>query len=247
MQKRWIIASFFFITLIWGSCASKSSETMDDEVWGMYVGELPCDDCRGVLTYVTLGKDSMAAITRVYYDSYGTSETKYGNWDFDDSLFIVSVPDEILYYKILSDSTLLAAKSSGVIPKEGGEGYLLTKQFPDAAKNFAGTYVQMADTSEVGYRQVLTISVKDLNTVAVKIGFSGAQKGCEFSATGKIMNNQIEIDLSEVTPDMKSTMVIRPVSDKEMSVSTSQFENRYDLNYYCGGGASLAGDYKKVK
>ena len=35
--------------------------------------------------------------------------------------------------------------------------------------------------------------------------------------------------------------------DKTAEVFTSKFDDRFALNYFCGGGANLAGDYHKKK
>ena len=41
-------------------------------------------------------------------------------------------------------------------------------------------------------------------------------------------------------------MTIRPMNNgNEMNVFTSKFDDRYDLMFFCGGGGSLAGDYRR--
>ena len=80
--------------------------------------------------------------------------------------------------------------------------------------------------------------------LGIKILFTGAVKGCTFEGKGKLVNNQIDVDLKTINKDLKGTMTIL-FKDKTAEVFTSKFEDRLALNYFCGGGASLAGDYDK--
>ena len=74
-----------------------------------------------------------------------------------------------------------------------------------------------------------------------------ARKGCQFSGKGFLSDGQITIPLKNTAPDMKGTIIIRPADENEtLSLSTLNPEDRNERMYFCGGGASLAGDYKKL-
>ena len=109
---------------------------------------------------------------------------------------------------------------------------------------FEGSYIDNPD--KTGYWQRLVIKRLTDSSYSVDITFGGAEKGCNFTGKGKLGNGRIEIDLSTVKPGSEAIMVIEKNADT-MSVSTTDFEKRFDLMYFCGGGASLMGDYYKEK
>ena len=218
----------------------------------LFQGTLPCGDCPGIETKVTFMPDSTAAITRLYLDSDGTSETEYGTWTYEDSTFVVetssndSIPvQETVCFKILPDEQIAMLGEDKIIKAEN----VLLKKRPLTAKDFEGSYIQGGE-EKGSYAQTLNISAAEGNMLLVTITRSGGKgKGCEFSGKGRIVNNQIEIDLEEINPDLTATMVIRPNNeDNGMNVFTSKIDQLYDLMYFCSGGGSVAGDYiKKTK
>jgi copper homeostasis protein (lipoprotein) len=105
-----------------------------------------------------------------------------------------------------------------------------------------GTY--HSNTSEKGYNEILTLTSENDSIYSVKISFTGAAKGCTFEGKGKLVNNQIDVDLKTINKDLKGTITIL-FKENTAEVFTSKFEDRFALNYFCGGGASLAGDYHK--
>lgn len=215
----------------------------------LFQGTLPCGDCPGIETKVTFMPDSTAAITRLYLDSDGTSETEYGTWSYQDSTFTVetksndSIPvQETVCFKILPDEQIAMIGEDQIVKAE----YVLLKKQPLTTKNFEGDYIQGGE-SKGAYSQTMKISATGNNTVQVTIAQSGGKgKGCDFSGKGHLVNNQIEINLKEVNPNLSATMVIRPNNEGNgMNVFTSKIDQLYDLMYFCGGGGSLAGDYTK--
>ncbi len=216
----------------------------------LFQGTLPCGDCPGIETKVTFMPDSTAAITRLYLDSDGTSETEYGTWSYQDSTFVVetnsndSIPvQETVCFKVLPDEQIAMIGEDQIIKAEN----VLLKKQPLTAKDFEGSYIQGGE-EKGSYAQTLKISAAEDNMLLVTINQSGGKgKGCEFSGKGRIINNQIEIDLEEVNPDLSATMVIRPNNEGNgMNVFTSKIDQLYDLMYFCGGGGSVAGDYIKT-
>lgn len=217
----------------------------------LFQGTLPCGDCPGIETKVTFMPDSTAAITRLYLDSDGTSETEYGTWSYQDSTFTVttnsndSIPvQETVNFKILPDEQIALIGEDQIIKAEN----VLLKKQPFTIKDFEGEYV-LGETAKGAYSQTLSISAAGNNTAQITIAQSGGKgKGCNFSGKGHLINNQIEVDLKEINPELNATMVIRMNNEKDgVNLFTSKFDQRYDLMYFCGGGGSLAGDYIKNK
>lgn len=254
--KRLIqMATFAALTAGFASCGNKSNTEADNEeilpdYMCLFQGTLPCADCPGIETKVTFNPDSTVAITRMYLDSDGTSETEYGTWTYQDSLFTVetrsndSVPTkETVYFKILPESEIALVGEDKVVKSP----YILLKKQPMVAKSFEGTYT-LGGEEKGSYQQTLTIKDAGNSLLNVNITQTGGKgDGCEFSGQGKIVNNQIEINLKDINPDLNATMVIRPLDDESgVNVFTSRFDDRYDLMNFCGGGGSLAGDYIKA-
>ena len=210
---------------------------------GMYYATLPCASCSGICTYLTLKEDSTAYLTRMYMDSGNTYETIDGKWSFEDSIFTVyTIDGETQLYKLVSSELLAQVGET----KEVKEMYMLKKETELLADQFTGTYIYGSD-EKGAYQQTLTIQKIDNRQVEVAITqTSGAGKGCEFKGNGRIVNNQIEINMKDINPDMNSVMTIRSINDSnEMNVMTSRFDDKDDLMFFCGGGGSLAGDYRR--
>lgn len=238
------------------ACGGKKAEVKAEDnltdYMGMFVGTLPAADCPGILTHVTLGDDSLAAVTRLYLDSDETSETDYGKWSYQDSVFTVtttsndSVPvEETSFYRIMPDNSIVMVgdKTQAVNPL-----YTLKKEAALTSDSFVGSYNQGGE-EKGAYVQTLTIAKNEDGTLSVNVAQTGGKgKGCEFTGKGHLVNNQIEVNLKEVNPDLKGVMVIRPLNEGNgMNVFTSKFDDRYDLMFFCGGGGSLAGDYIKAE
>ena len=93
----------------------------------------------------------------------------------------------------------------------------------------------------------MKIRGETVNDVIVDIDFSGARKGCRFRSKGHISNGQIEIPLNNAEAGMGGTLIIRPSRENDtLSLFTLNPDDRNELMYFCGGGGSLAGDYKKA-
>lgn len=246
----------FFLTAslslgLLASCNEKKQENKQEEVKmvsGMFTGKLPCADCPGILTHVTFYKNGHVAITSLYEDRGNYPATETGTWKFDDGLIRVALPSDSVFYRVKSDSVIAMVNKQG---KEAdtalAKHYLLRKQSEMDAKAFEGEYWLggVGETAK-GYRQKLVVRKLSDNEAEVTISFMGAQKGCTFTGQGKVVNDQIEIPLDKINPDFKSVMVLRFMNNHQLAVTTSREDQRTDLNYFCGGGASLAGNYQKM-
>lgn len=94
-----------------------------------------------------------------------------------------------------------------------------------------------------GYYQKLEIAKNTGDSYRVAISYGGATKGCSFDAMGQANNNKIEIVLKDVEQKLKQNLIIT-FSGNRAIIGSSQEENS-ELMYFCGGGASLAGEYIK--
>ena len=211
---------------------------------GIYTATLPCADCMGIETYITFRIDNKAVKSTSYLDSDGTSENEYGTWTKNDDIIEVSIPNSPKeYYLVKPNKTLVRLDADKKeVSGELAKNYIFkeVKAFTPAQLN--GTY--NTNASGKGYNQILELKSENDSIYSVKISFIGAVKGCTFEGKGKLVNNQIDVDLKTINKDLKGTMTIL-FKDKTAEVFTSKFEDRLALNYFCGGGASLAGDYDK--
>ncbi len=214
------------------------------EYLGTYMGELPCADCPGILTYVTLYADSTAAVTQFYYDSDNTSSTDYGRWIFEDGIFIVQTEWGKLYYKAEPDMTLLQTDSNGNVIPELRERYRLRKNEPMTVNDFEGKYRQEVFTDN-GCPLVMTIAPATDDAVTVVIT-SATPDSCSFAGIGNIVNNQIEVPLASLIADSEAVMVIRPVANGVLNLFTSRFDDYTVLAGFGKEGISLAGDYVRM-
>lgn len=246
--RIWV--GLFLLALTVVACTEKKTETKKTDVKmvsGMFVGELPCADCPGILTHVTFDKDGKVAITSLYEDRGDYSQTEWGTWKFNDGLIRVALPSDSAFYLVKSDSLIACVNNQGKeVDSALRKNYLLTKQKEMDVRSFEGDYWWRGDSIK-GYKQKLQIKRKGEEEAEVIISFSGAKKGCTFTGKGKVINDQIEIPLHESTLEFKSVMVVRFIKDNVISISTSREADRENLAYYCGGGGSLAGEYERAE
>ena len=229
------------------SCSNKKQqmEILQEVKPGMFAGELPCADCPGILTFVTIHPDSTIAVTSLYVDEDGASFTDYGKWMVKDSLIVGVFDSGNLYYLPKSDTVIALVDKDGRESAFMPQKYLL-KRIPEmSADSFQGEYIQTGLEGE-GYKQFMVVEKVSDHEVMVKITFTGKKNGCTFTGEGEIVNNQIEIDLNKIDPNLKSTMVIRPVADQVLNVFTSRYDDRNDLSLFCTDDGSLIGDYHKI-
>ena len=229
------------------SADKESAPASPEQITGLFEGTLPCENCPGIVTRLTLEPDHTAALTRLYLDSDDTSETDYGRWETRDGMLTVITNShdqlsgsETWHFRPVSDTGLVRLDSHGQPDTKS----FLGKATPLTVDHFAGRYHQ--GSAEAGaYRQTLILSPLENRRMQVTITQTGGKgKGCDFKGIGNLVNNQLEVDLTRHHPDMQAVMVIRPLREQDgMNIASSRFEERFDLMYFCGGGGTLAGDY----
>lgn len=214
-------------------------------VSGMYEGVLPCADCPGIETTLSFDNDSNVSKTVLYQDSKGAAETEKGKWKLNGPYVEVTFKDnQTEFYLIKTDSTIaILDQDKKEIQSELASHYILSKEKPIVPKSLNGSYILGEEGK--GYYQTLTLTNTKDNEFDVAVTFKAAtKKGCEFKGKGILVNNQIEVNLKDSNPDLKAVMTIS-VKNNMAVISTSKFNERYDLMYFCGGGGSLAGEYLK--
>jgi uncharacterized lipoprotein NlpE involved in copper resistance len=133
-----IISVLGVVLLMMGVSACKSNEKTEPAVltsssvdWlGTYKGILPCADCTGIQTKITLLADTTYVLDWQYMDKEGSSFSKTGTfrWNESDSLIILdNIENAPSHYK-LGKNTLTQLDMEGkVITGELAENYVLAK------------------------------------------------------------------------------------------------------------------------
>lgn len=256
-MNKFNISTFIIIIIILMSCNKKSTNSSSQEkqtnnvedqnnslLSGIFSATLPCEECMGIETYITFKKDGKVVKSTEYLDSDGTSLNEYGTWSKKDSLISVVIPNNPKEYYLLKQNRTLVLLNSDkkVVTGELSDKYVFTKEAIHTPKLLNGIYD--TDITKERYNQILELKAENDSIYNVKITFTGASKGCSFEGKGNLVNNQIDIELNKIDEKLKGTLTIL-FKQNIAEVFTSKFEDRFSLMYFCGGGASLAGDYYK--
>lgn len=203
----------------------------------LYAGELPCADCAGIETQLSLDKDGQAVLTSRYLTDEPNLFTERGTWSMKDGLVAVALGDDTRYFKPLPEGAIMMVNPDGEVSATLAGAYTLKPVAPRDAASFAGKYALLDDN---GDPQTLTITAaaNGRADVAVK------SRDCEFQGTGQVINGGIELPFKTGGPDQAAVMIIRPAPNKDsLDLFTSDYDERYALNYFCRGGGTLAGEY----
>ena len=245
-MKRLICLLFSFLSLsVLAACHEK--QPADNQApQGIYTGTLPCTDCSGIETAMTFNPDGTVVKSMLYEGSDRPFFTETGQWKMNDKGKATAVfPSGRNQFKAGPETVEILDGNGRPYPADAGK-YVLRKLRPYDAVFFAGNWALDGYNGE-GYRQLMKIRGETANDVIVDIGFSGAAKGCRFHSKGSISGGQIEIPLSRVETGMDGTLIIRPSREGgTLQLFTLNPDDRNELMYFCGGGGSLAGDYKKI-
>lgn len=206
----------------------------------LFVGELPCADCAGIETYLTLDQDGTAILTSRYLSDEPNMFTERGTWSVKDNLVNVALADDTRTFQPLSNDALMMVGPDGEASAALADAYTLKRATPLTAKSFAGVY-HLADSDSGGtYPQTLTITAGSDGTARVSVG----GRDCEFQGEGNVINDYIELPFKTGGPKQAAVMIIRQTKNRDaVDLFTSDHDERYTLNYFCRGGATLAGEY----
>lgn len=214
---------------------------------GMYAGTLPCADCAGIRTTVTFGPDGGVVLTSQYETDEPNSFSEGGVWSMRNGLITAALPDGNRYFRILSGDALEMVGADGKSSSSAmAEAYVLRRETPKKATFFEGHYNLTDTDADTTSAQPMDIRATSDGPRSVEVKIGG--KDCLFQGTGQVVNDRIEIPLKTAGPDQAGIMVIQALQDNDgLRVFTSDYDERYALNYFCQGGATLAGDYIKTQ
>ena len=245
MKRFSLLLLSLFMLAILAACSKSEKDVAPPQ--GMYAGTLPCADCPGIKTAITFNQDGSVVETQLYENTDGASLSQGGTWKMDKGIVTVTFPFDTQYFIVKSADAIEMTDKDGKRSETLSEQYTLKKVAPKVASDFAGRYRLAGDRMLDGSGETLTILGNAQNGVTVTFSADGVEEGCTFNGQGKIVNDQVEIPLQTVNPDLKSTLVIRSTGPDSMNVFTSKANDKNDLGLFCTNGKTLAGDYVKAK
>lgn len=209
---------------------------------GLYKGTYPCADCSGIKVELTLNTDNTFIYETVYLEKKDGRFVHKGNYTVKENILSFKENDKVINF-LIGENTLTFLGDS-LKPNTGkmARFYILKKQ---GNFNYQGNYETFNDKKD-GYSQTLSIQPKGSGYEVV---FSASKvknrENCRFSGIGTIKNDTLWVDISN-EKDKKVPMYIAPSHDNlGVDIFTPNFDERFYMMRYCGGGSSLAGVYIK--
>lgn len=233
------------LLLVLGGCkpSAKRGE-FKSGIEGVYVGNLPCQNCDGEQIHATFYPNQDVAITSCCVSEDSDMVTTWGIWRVDSGVLAVTFGEKTFHYIQLSDTLIQMSDSVG--KKIEDKEYQLSRRKAYTAKDFNGIYSMGDLNSDNGYVQTLDISPISSSKVMVEFSGEGDGRSCSFKGEGVVVNGHIEIDLAPLNNKMNSKVIIQFIGEQQIKVSSSRKLDRFDLMYFCSGGGSLAGEYTLV-
>lgn len=95
-----------------------------------------------------------------------------------------------------------------------------------------------------GYYQLLKISENATSQYEISFTVSKVKgrPACSFTGAGVIVKDTLKVPVEWNDKTVQMTLFLR---NDTVMVFTENFDDRFALNYYCSGGASLIGDYTR--
>ncbi len=239
--------------------SSKSTSDYD----GVYKGTLPCADCPGIETRLTLGQIKSFLYEQSYLGHKGKRYIYQGSYTIKDNILTIYADKRPINFLIGKDEFTLLGEDLKPSTGELAPYYRLKKQQPF---NFKGYYETIPNGKD-NYKQTLSITPKGkyymVNFSASKIN---GQPNCHFSGKAWLENrglelvaeasnggsDKIHIKMSPSHNDNGLDVEVIPVaeedtfSDNQTNLDAPKSTERYfHTIYYCRGGASLKGQYLK--
>ncbi|PIE62084.1 MAG: hypothetical protein CSA25_06920 [Desulfobacter postgatei] len=208
---------------------------------GVYKGTLPCADCGGIESKLTLNKDQRFIYERTYIGKDGRF-TDTGRYTVNEKILTIQENNTPVHFFIGERDLLFL--NNDLKPAQGvlAPYYTLKKQ---GKFTYPGRYETFSE-GEGAYKQILFISPKGKE---YQVEFSASKVGgvenCHFSGTAWLENGTLWANIS-TDETQEILMYIVPTHDNlGVDVFTPDFEDRFHLMRYCRGGASLSGEYIK--
>ena len=242
-----VLILFSSVLLLATGCNSQLKRTEFESAFeGLYIPKRQTKDNNNATSvYTSFYEDKHMARTYVY--GTDSTSTEWGEWSITDGVLTAYLPSAKQFYVQLQNSAILEVDSLGQY-FEKPEKFISTKQNSLVAKDFNGIY-SMGDLNDPESK-IQTIEITPITKSLVKVDIlsqSATDQVWNFTGEGRIVNNQIQIDLSKQHRRMSCIMVIRFTAPNVLKVSSMNSRDRFDLMYFCSGGGSLAGDYVAVE
>ena len=97
------------------------------DIAGTYEGTLPCADCPGIITTVTLNKDNSYVIKRKYIDRQSDFESK-GTWQIEKNIITLSSENSPEKYKAEENRIIQLDGNGNRIEGDLADRFILTKK-----------------------------------------------------------------------------------------------------------------------
>ncbi|MBE7630360.1 copper resistance protein NlpE [Tenacibaculum piscium] len=237
--------------LLFNACQSnKNKKTVIDEhsaeyaldYQGVYKGTLPCADCSGIKATLTLGHDKTFIYETININKKDGCSVHKGSYSVNENVLTIKENRKPKHF-LVGESSLIFLDEN-LKPNTGklAKHYQLKKQRKFIYQGKYKTYYELEDD----YKQTLSLLQKGKN---YEVNFSASKvkdrAGCQFSGIGKIKKDTLWVNIAN-KKDKEILMYIAPSHDNlGVEVFTPNFEERFSMMSYCGGGASLAGKYFK--
>lgn len=142
-MKKLALMATLVLALVMASCTNNQSKSNTSEViaaegnttsttdfYGAYEGVLPCADCPGIKTVLTLRDDTTYDLSTKYLEKgEGAIETS-GVYTLEEDVITLITPstNEETYYKILDEKLALLNPDKQLNEGELADKYILTKK-----------------------------------------------------------------------------------------------------------------------
>jgi uncharacterized lipoprotein NlpE involved in copper resistance len=134
MKKIVFVLSVAFLMIGMSACKSKEktepAAPLSINWQGTYTGTLPCADCPGIQTQITLSADNTYKVDWQYLDKENVyTQTGTFQWNESDSIVTLDISDETPFCYKVGENTLTQLDMDGnAITGELAENYVLVKQ-----------------------------------------------------------------------------------------------------------------------
>ncbi len=231
--------------LLFNACQinkNKKTETNLSDIAGVYKTTYPCADCSGIEANLTLTKNKTFVYNRLYKDKKDGRFIDKGKYTVKDSILTIKLGDDPIYFLIGENMLTLLDNN---LKSDTGMFALYYQLKKQQKFNYEGNYATYYE-AEDSYRGTLSILPKGTD---YEVNFSASKvknrENCRFSGIGSIKNDTLWVNISNEA-DKEVWMYIAPSHDNlGVEVFTKNFEERFQMMFYCGGGGSLAGKYFK--
>lgn len=104
--------------------------------------------------------------------------------------------------------------------------------------DLSGVY-QTSNVQDSYWQRVKLIPAGNYTKVEITASLVRGYPNCEFIGKGHWHKGKLVVPLEKIDGEM----YIKPLAKNIIRITESHFDQRFKLMWFCGGGATLAGDY----